>query len=267
MLPPTPGSWDTRPGRLRLLQGAFGTLADVRVAEREGRVVGISKLYSFELWIGGRPMPVFGIGGVGVAPDARRTGIARAMIDALHAESKTRGGVLTLLFAFREQFYARLGYVATAPSVTVRLAGGSIERAFFIDPVGRGPEFATVAIGGGELAQVKQLYADACTRTSGRIARTEARWIHLCADEKLQFLGVTSGAGELGGYLMFSYRQGPSGAPTTLIVSDLVARDAPAERALFAALARQMTRSTNSSSRCRGPIRSRWRSTTLTAPA
>src|SRR5439155_702197 len=70
----------------RLTHGAFGGLDRIRVAERDGAIVAHAALYPLEVWLGGKKVPVGGIGSLAVAPDARRTGVAGALLDALHAE-------------------------------------------------------------------------------------------------------------------------------------------------------------------------------------
>src|SRR5258706_11710949 len=65
-----------------LTHNAFGGIENVRVAERDGRIEGLAALYLLEVWLGGRRVPIGGIGTLAVAPEARRAGVARALLDA-----------------------------------------------------------------------------------------------------------------------------------------------------------------------------------------
>jgi predicted acetyltransferase len=59
----------------------------------------------------GRIFPMGGIWGVATMPAARRNGYAREALRRLLAEVREGGVPLTCLYAFKESFYERLGYV------------------------------------------------------------------------------------------------------------------------------------------------------------
>lgn len=60
----------------------------------------------------GKLFPIGGVWGVATHPAARRKGYVRQVMTQLFAAMKERGHGLTMLYAFRESFYQRMGYVA-----------------------------------------------------------------------------------------------------------------------------------------------------------
>src|SRR5689334_13918371 len=59
-----------------------GSLQDLLVAERANTIVGHAFLYRMSTWLGGTPVALGGIASVGVAPEARGTGVARGIMRA-----------------------------------------------------------------------------------------------------------------------------------------------------------------------------------------
>src|SRR5262245_50331513 len=92
----------------------FGGLEHLIVAEAAGSIVGHAFLFPFRAWFGGRLVKMGGVASVGVAPEARGRGVATALMTQLHVLSDRRGDALTMLYAFRHGFYARLGYTTTS---------------------------------------------------------------------------------------------------------------------------------------------------------
>src|SRR3954471_19849362 len=73
----------------RYHKSVWYTFADYTLAERDGRLVGQCVTIPFTGWFGGVEAPVGGLAGVAVAPEARRTGVATALVErhlALMAE-------------------------------------------------------------------------------------------------------------------------------------------------------------------------------------
>jgi predicted acetyltransferase len=87
----------------------FG-LRDVRVGELDGETVAALVLYPLAAWVRGTKLPVTGIGSVAVSPEHRRRGIADALVRAALREMRQRGDVLSMLYAFRADFYRRYGW-------------------------------------------------------------------------------------------------------------------------------------------------------------
>ena len=212
-------------------------MSDVRVIEKDGRIAGQAALYPIEIWLGGRSVPCAGIGSVSVTPGERRQGISHTLFEQLHAEVNARKAALTLLYPFREGFYARLGYATTVPLVTMRVATDSIAHAACLADGAAGLTFRPLE--GALVDEARRLYEEVAGSQAGRMVRSEARWIRLFAQEVRHWMGAVSPEGRLEGYVTFSYDVPVSHGRQTLVVHELTARDGRVRRALLAALGKQ----------------------------
>jgi predicted acetyltransferase len=87
----------------------FG-LRDVRVGELDGELVASLVLYPLHGFVRGEKLPVTGIGSVAVSPEHRRRGIGEALVRASLREMRQRGDAMSMLYAFRGDFYRRFGW-------------------------------------------------------------------------------------------------------------------------------------------------------------
>ena len=232
---PDSGGFEER--RRRLIENSFGSLSDVRVIEKDGRIAGQAALYAIEIWLGGRRVPCAGIASVSVTPGERRQGISHTLFEQLHAEVDARNAALTLLYPFREGFYARLGYATTVPLVTMRVATDSIAHAACLADGAAGLTFRPLE--GALVDEARRLYEEVAGSQAGRMVRSEARWLRLFAREVRHWMGAVSPEGRLEGYVTFSYDVPVSHGRQTLVVHELTARDGRVRRALLAALGKQ----------------------------
>src|SRR5262249_16425716 len=116
-----PGSGTFEQQRREVLREPLGGMEARRVVESGGNIVAQGALYALEIWLGGRKRPAGGIASIAVAPEARRQGLAKALIASMHAELEARGAALSLLYPFEEGYYAKLGYGVTCPLLTVKV--------------------------------------------------------------------------------------------------------------------------------------------------
>ncbi len=72
--------------------------------------------------IRGAVYPAGGIWGVATHPSARRKGFSRSLIGGLFQETHTAGAPVSTLYAFRESFYERLGYIILPQPRTARFS-------------------------------------------------------------------------------------------------------------------------------------------------
>lgn len=86
------------------------SLRDVRVGELDGELVAALVLYPLHAHVRGVKLPVTGVGSVAVSPEHRRRGIGEALVRAALREMRQRGDALSLLYAFRADFYRRFGW-------------------------------------------------------------------------------------------------------------------------------------------------------------
>ena len=86
------------------------SIRDVRVGELDGEIVASLVLYPLLAWVRGARFPVTGIGSVAVSPEHRRRGVGEALVRAALRDMRQRGDTMSMLYAFRSDFYARYGW-------------------------------------------------------------------------------------------------------------------------------------------------------------
>jgi len=86
------------------------SIRDVRVGELDGEIVASLVLYPLQAWVRGAKLPVVGVGSVAVSPEHRRRGIGEALVRAALREMRQRGDPLSMLYAFRGDFYQKFGW-------------------------------------------------------------------------------------------------------------------------------------------------------------
>jgi len=75
-----------------------------------GRLVGSARYHDMTQWWQGRAVPMAGVAGVKVAPEARGAGAGRALMTTLLAEIAARGYPLSALYPSTMPIYRSLGY-------------------------------------------------------------------------------------------------------------------------------------------------------------
>lgn len=208
----------------------FGPLSRLVVGEVAGSVVAHAFLFDFELGCRGVVLPVAGVASVGVAPEARGQGVGTALVHHLHDEARSRGKVASLLFPFREGFYARLGYGKTTPTIALECAPRT-----FSSLEGNA---SVRAAKGSDREHIVSFYTTRVSEGLGRIERSDATWNKFFADPK-RYLLVAERDGAFAGYAMLGFDQNESHAAITLYVHELLAIDAAAERSLLAVVGAQ----------------------------
>lgn len=82
----------------------------VAVEPSSGSFLGAVTALRLELSLAGKTVPVRGISAVSVLPEARQRGVAGRLMRAWLRRMQRRGDALTMLYPFREGYYARFGY-------------------------------------------------------------------------------------------------------------------------------------------------------------
>ncbi len=212
----------------------LGPLGDLHVAERDGGVVGHAFLFDLGVAFGGAVVRTAGVATVGVAPEARRSGVAGALLRHLHELAARRGAALSLLYAFRERFYARLGYAKVASRQRLSLAPEAVPAAW-VDEARRAE---LCAVEEQDREAVMACYARAALRHTGWLVRPAALWNARFLGERSRVVVLRRGE-IVAGYIRFALAQAEAHAATQLVVHELVADDDPARRALLGFLGQQ----------------------------
>jgi predicted acetyltransferase len=74
------------------------------------QMIGSARYYDLRQWWHGRVMPMAGVGGVKVAPEARGRGVGRALMTGLLSAIRERGYPLSVLYPSTLPFYRALGW-------------------------------------------------------------------------------------------------------------------------------------------------------------
>ncbi|CAN5788558.1 enhanced intracellular survival protein Eis [soil metagenome] len=213
----------------------FGALDDLVLALQGDEIVGQAFLFPLQAWFGGRSVPIGGVASLAVAPEARGRGVATALLGALLVAADMRGDALTMLYAFRQRFYTRVGY---GPSVSGRRLG--------IDPGSVPASWLALAKArvrrarGEDKEAILAAYARSAAKASGWLTRSAAAWDRHLAKERRQFLVAERPAREGGGvagYVAFEVLQDEPHAATTVQVDEIAADDDVTRLALVGALA------------------------------
>ena len=83
---------------------------NVWVAEQGGKLVSCVQIFPRRVRIGGKVLPMGGIGSVFTRPDSRRQGVAGALLERTIDAMRERGMVLSYLLAERLRWYGQYGY-------------------------------------------------------------------------------------------------------------------------------------------------------------
>ena len=83
---------------------------NVWAAERGGDLVSCVQIFPRQVRVGGRSLPMGGVGSVFTRPDCRRRGLAGALLERMIEAMRERGMVLSYLLAERLKWYGLYGY-------------------------------------------------------------------------------------------------------------------------------------------------------------
>lgn len=207
----------------------FG-LRDVRVGELDGEIVATLVMYPMLAFVRGTRMPVIGIGSVAVSPEHRKRGVGETLLRAALREMRQRGDAFSLLYAFRAEYYRKLGWAA-------------IERAHQLSIQPRVLPASDEARRVRRLRlpdrpAVRALYERVASRGHFALARSDAWW-----DKRLWMLEgdwvVYEGRrrGQVEGYLRYVADVDRGPFALSVLVHEFVAETPEAHRGLVAHLA------------------------------
>jgi predicted acetyltransferase len=204
-------------------------MENLRVLRQSGRVLGGLAVIPMGQWFGGKSVPMLGIAGVAVAPEARGRGVAASLMRGTLAEARKSGLALSALYPATLTLYRRVGY---------ELAGARFRFTSRLKDLPLGPHDQEVRpIEETDRDGVEEAYRKWARTRAGALDRGEYVWRRVRAPREGVARGflVRSSAG-IEGYLYAAQRPASAGQHD-LVLSDFVALSAPAARTLLAFLA------------------------------
>ncbi|MBK8169699.1 MAG: GNAT family N-acetyltransferase [Sandaracinaceae bacterium] len=222
--------------RRNFLENMRGPLSDLYVAESGGALLAHAFMFRMASWFGGSELAVGGIASVGVAPEARGKGVARALMSALLAELQQRQTPLCLLYPFRHHFYGKLGFATVSEVKRVRIPTGAL-------PTQPNDIVLRAATRPEDFALARRCYERYAEQHTGLIVRRETLWRALFTLEGRHLTLATTPGGEVVGYSMHGYLWPPEGMPQEIDVMEMIAETDSARLALYGFFKRQRDQS------------------------
>ncbi len=114
-----------------------------------GQIIGAARYYDMRQYWHGRPVPMAGVGGVMVAPEARGRGVGRAMMTALLTAMAGDGYALSTLYPATAQIYRSLGWELAGGNYRAEVPGRALGALLPPDPHVRSLSAGPRAAGAG----------------------------------------------------------------------------------------------------------------------
>jgi predicted acetyltransferase len=152
------------------------------IAERDGVLVGVMRLYDYQMNVRGRDAFTGGVGSVAVARTHKRQGIARALIAWYLDYYRARDAAFAALHPFRLDFYRALGFGYGTPVHRFRFAPGTLR-----DDGARGT-FRT--LDESDVDALRDCYERVRAKTNGLIAKHRAPTARALADAAFRYVAV-----------------------------------------------------------------------------
>jgi predicted acetyltransferase len=184
-------------------------------------------------WFSGRRLPVLGIAGVAIAPEARGQGVALGMMKATLRSARERGNVLSMLYPSTYALYRKVGY---------ELAGSLCRFTMQLKDLSRSRRSLSVdCLGAAEWPAVETLYREVARWRPGYLDRGPYVWNRVRAPsrEPARCFGVATSQGLVG----YAYARAAvlRRVPVELALSDFVTTSPLGLRALLSFLADHQT--------------------------
>jgi predicted acetyltransferase len=202
----------------------FG-LENIRVLRDGGTIVGSLWLIPMGQWFGGKSVPMTGVAGVGVAPEARGGGVAGELVNRTLRELHDDGVPLSSLYPATQTLYRKSGYEQGGTRYQITLKPGEIR----LRDRGSGIREATEA----DRPAMAEVYRDVARVQDGHLDRGSYIWDRIYEWRDTPADGfVVEENGAIQGYVTFIKKTRDSGG-YDLQLTDFVARTPGAGRALW----------------------------------
>lgn len=199
----------------------------VHVARADGRLVGTVSVLPFGQWFGGRSVPMGGVAGVAIAPEARGHGLARRLLADAIVAMKERGEVISTLYPTTSPLYRSMGYEFAGRYERVAVRVSELTAI-----VGRGeeqPRLQVETLGPNEIGRIRPLYDELASASNGWLDRSDFFWARLGhgldpAKHNAFTYALTDGDGTVQAGLTITHRSGGPGMKYNLDVGGPFAR-------------------------------------------
>lgn len=216
---------------------ARGGIENVRVVRASARIIAGLLEVPMGQWFMGKSVPMLGIAGVAVAPDARGQGVALSLLQHTLRDARERGFALSVLYPATDTLYRAVGY---------ELAGAYYRSSMRVVDCPRDKTSDKVAlITDSDQAELVELYRRVAQQRSGYLDRGKFVWSRVRTPQEQPALGVSvRGSRGLEGYA-YMYQRPSKIEDYDLTLSDLVANSPSAMASLLNFIAEQRTTAGN----------------------
>ncbi|HYD01263.1 MAG TPA: GNAT family N-acetyltransferase [Phycisphaerales bacterium] len=209
-------------------------LTDLRSVDRssDGRADACLRRIEMGQFFGGRSVPMIGIAGVAVAPEARGQGLARWMMRRATEEMHDRGEPLSALYASTQPLYRQVGYEQAGHRVAFTLPVNEIDCR---ERCGNGGRWESITF--EQVERLMPVYKQFASRFSGPLDRGPYVWKRVFDWRSRKAIGYASvgSDGRVEGYAVVAQKQKDTGR-ITIEVTDMAFVDADAGRRVLGML-------------------------------
>lgn len=196
-------------------------------------IVGVSAMYTIGQFFNGDRLPMHGVAGITVPPEARGKGIARVLMERTLELIHERGAPVSTLYPATQTLYRRVGYEQAGHSFLITLP------TLCIDPSSRAARVRRMRP--DDLPRIKELHRAYASAMNGWIDRDDAMWQRIFEPRghKSDTFVAESDSGAVTGYAVLKRRHDdPPGAHgrKDIDVTDFVFTTESAGRRLLAFL-------------------------------
>lgn len=182
-----------------------------RTVQGEESLLGGMRLFDFRMNFLQTEIPLGGVGQVAVSLEHRREHVAKELMRFYLRHYRERGTPLAVLYAFRPDFYRRMGFGYGTKMSRYRLDPAALPR-------GRGKEHIR-RLGRDDREALQACYTRYARQTHGMIHKTERELDQLFDHQERRIVGYQED-GRLEGYLVFTFERDGS-----FLINDLHVRE------------------------------------------
>ncbi|MGQ0629317.1 MAG: GNAT family N-acetyltransferase [Phycisphaerales bacterium] len=191
---------------------------NLRVVRSNGQTLGCLLRIPMAQYFGGATVPMVGIAGVAVAPEARGMGIARFLMQQAMLECAAEGTPLSTLYASTQSLYRQVGYEQAGHAFNIKIPIAQLAHA---------PREGRVhALVDADLPAIEACSRDFAASFNGHPARGPYLWNRVREFRKESYtpFGVRAPDGSIDGYLFMRQQRKPETGRQDVHLSDVAFR-------------------------------------------